>query len=138
MSYVKCFSVTVPVIYYFNPKFRLFCTLMKTGDAAHSCVDPHSIGSLFFVFPSDILGEINKLFLWVTFLAETSKDLEIILIIIVLSFTNRLSRTSLYLSLKTSFVYSNLFSLAKLLKYYKYQLTKHCLEGRLEGFLMVS
>ena len=32
--------------------------------------------------------------LWVTFLAETSKDLEIILIIIVLSFTNRLSRTS--------------------------------------------
>ena len=35
-----------------------------------------------------------------------------ILIIIVLSFTNRLSRTSLYLSLKTSFVYSNLFSLA--------------------------
>ena len=51
--------------------------------------------------------------LWVTFLAETSKDLEIILIIIVLSFTNRLSRTSLYLSLKTSFVYSNLFSLAK-------------------------
>ena len=50
---------------------------------------------------------------WVTFLAETSKDLEITLIIIVLSFTNRLSRTSLYLSLKTSFVYSNLFSLAK-------------------------
>ena len=31
----------------------------------------------------------------------------LILIIIVLSFTNRLSRTSLYLSLKTSFVYSN-------------------------------
>ena len=58
---------------------------MKTRDAAHSCVDPHSIGSLFFVFPSNILGEINKL-----------------------------------------------------LKYYKYQLTKHCLEGRLEGFLMVS
>ena len=41
------------------------------------------------------------------------KKLRIILIIIVLSFTNRLSRTSLYLSLKTSFVYSNLFSLAK-------------------------
>ena len=40
--------------------------------------------------------------LWVTFLAETSKDLEIILIIIVLSLTNRLSRTSLYLSLKTT------------------------------------
>ena len=38
---------------------------------------------------------------------------KLILIIIVLSFTNRLSRTSLYLSLKTSFVYSNLFSLAK-------------------------
>ena len=50
---------------------------------------------------------------WVTFLAETSKDLEITLIIIVLSFTNSLSRTSLYFSLKTSFVYSNLFSLAK-------------------------
>ena len=51
--------------------------------------------------------------LWVTFLAETSKDLEIILITIVRSFTNSLSRTSLYFSLKTSFVYSNLFSLAK-------------------------
>ena len=33
---------------------------------------------------------------WATFLAETSKDLEIILITIVLSFTNSLSRTSLY------------------------------------------
>ena len=41
----------------------------------------------------------ESLRLWVTFLAETSKDLEIILIIIVLSFTNRLSRPSLYLSL---------------------------------------
>ena len=51
--------------------------------------------------------------LWVTFLAKTSKDLEIILITTVLSFTNSLSRTSLYFSLKTSFVYSNLFSLAK-------------------------
>ena len=39
--------------------------------------------------------------------------IEMTLIIIVLSFTNRLSSTSLYLSLKTSFVYSNLFSLAK-------------------------
>ena len=37
----------------------------------------------------------------------------IILITTVLSFTNSLSRTSLYFSLKTSFVYSNLFSLAK-------------------------
>ena len=37
----------------------------------------------------------------------------IILITAVLSFTNRLSRTSLYFSLKTRFVYSNLFSLAK-------------------------
>ena len=52
-------------------------------------------------------------FLWVTFLAETSKDMEIILITIVPSFTNSLSRTSLSFSLKTSFVYSNLFSLAK-------------------------
>ena len=51
--------------------------------------------------------------LWVAFPAETSKDVEIILITIVLSFTNSLSRTSLYFSLKTSFVYSNLFSLAK-------------------------
>ena len=40
-------------------------------------------------------------------------SLKIILITIVLSFTNSLSRTSLYFSLKTSFVYSNLFSLAK-------------------------
>ena len=37
----------------------------------------------------------------------------IILITIVLSFTNSLSRTSLCFSLKTSFVYSNFFSLAK-------------------------
>ena len=37
----------------------------------------------------------------------------LILIIIVLSFTNSLSRNSLYFSLKTSFVYSNLFSLAQ-------------------------
>ena len=50
--------------------------------------------------------------LWVTFLFS-SKDLEIILITTVLSFTNSLSRTSLYFSLKTSLVYSNLFSLAK-------------------------
>ena len=42
--------------------------------------------------------------IWVTFLAETSKDLEIILIIIVLSFTNRLSRTSLNLSLSCDIV----------------------------------
>ena len=48
--------------------------------------------------------------LWVTFLAETSKDLEIIFITVVRSFTNSLSRTSLYFSLKTSFVYSNLLS----------------------------
>ena len=48
----------------------------------------------------DFTAKLNQClitFLWVTFLAETSKDLEIILIIIVLSFTNRLSRTSLYL-----------------------------------------
>ena len=51
--------------------------------------------------------------LWVTFLAETSKDLEIILITIVLRLTNNVSRTSLYFSLKTIFVCSNLFSLAK-------------------------
>ena len=63
--------------------------------------------------PKSRLSKQRSEKLWVTFLAETSKDLEIILIIIVLSFTNRLSRTSLYLSLKTSFVYSNLFSLAK-------------------------
>ena len=40
-------------------------------------------------------------------------DWKLILITTVLSFTNSLSRTSLYFSLKTSFVYSNLFSLAK-------------------------
>ena len=51
--------------------------------------------------------------LWVTFRAETSKDLEIILITIVLSFTNSVSRTSLSFSVKTTFVYSNLFRLAK-------------------------
>ena len=41
-----------------------------------------------------------KILLWVTFLAETSKDLEIILITTVLSFTNSLTRTSLYFRLK--------------------------------------
>ena len=43
---------------------------------------------------------VTKKFFWVTFLAETSKDLEIILITFVLSFTNSLSRTSLYFSLR--------------------------------------
>ena len=62
--------------------------------------------------PTFVLGQQEKN-IWVIFLAETSKDLEIILITTVLSFTNSLSRTSLYFSLKTSFVYSNLFSLAK-------------------------
>ena len=60
-----------------------------------------------------IYTAIKLSLLWVIFLAETSKDLEIILIITVLSFTNILSRTSFDFSLKTSFVYSNLFSLAK-------------------------
>ena len=55
----------------------------------------------------------GSLQLWVIFLAETSKDLEMILITTVLSCTNSLSRTSFDFSLKTSFVYSNLFSLAK-------------------------
>ena len=50
---------------------------------------------------------------WVIFLAETSKDLEMILITTVLSCTNSLSRTSFDFSLKSSFVYSNLFSLAE-------------------------
>ena len=43
---------------------------------------------------------VTKKFFRVTFLAETSKDLEIILITFVLSFTNSLSRTSLYFSLR--------------------------------------
>ena len=51
--------------------------------------------------------------LWVIFLAETLKDLEIILITTVLCFTNSLSRTSFDFSLKTSFVYSNLFSFSQ-------------------------
>ena len=70
-------------------------------------VDNLSFSSSLRIFSS------VKLSLWVTFLAETSNVLEIILITTVLSFTNSLSRTSLYFSLKTSFVYSNLFSLAK-------------------------
>ena len=41
------------------------------------------------------------------------KGNETILITTVLSFTNSLSRTTFIFSLKTSFVYSNLFSLAK-------------------------
>ena len=63
----------------------LWCTLMKTRNAAHGWVDPHTIDSLFFVFPSDMWCKINKL-----------------------------------------------------LKYYDYQLTKCCLEERLEGFKVYS
>ena len=61
---------------------------------------PFSQRRFLFIYLKQFRG------LWVTFLAETSKDLEIILITstIVLSFTNSLSSTSLYLSL---------FSLAK-------------------------
>ena len=87
MSYFECVSVAVPEMESFNPKFRLSlcktgycCTLIKTRNAAHSRVDPHTIDSLFFVFPTDIWCKINKL-----------------------------------------------------LKYYEYQNTKRCLEGRLEG-----
>ena len=36
-------------------------TLMKTRTAAHNEVDPHTINSLFYVFPSDICRKINKL-----------------------------------------------------------------------------
>ena len=79
--------------------------VVRNADVAD--VDNLSFSSSLRIFSS------VKLSLWVTFLAETSKDLEIILITTVLSFTNSLSRTSLYFSLKTSFVYSNLFSLAK-------------------------
>ena len=68
-------------------------------------------------------------FLWVTFLAKTSKDLELILITIVLSFTNSLSRTSLCFSLKTSFVYSNLFSLAKTVTIRCYIQTSKCVRS---------
>ena len=69
----------------------------------------------FPIFPYVFITQKNHRckFPWVTVLAETSKDLQIILISIVLSFTNSLSRTSFYFSLKTSFVYSNLFSFAK-------------------------
>ena len=58
---------------------------MKKRTAVHSWFDPHTIHSLFFVFPSDVWCKINKL-----------------------------------------------------LKYYEYQLTKRCLEGRLEGFKVSS
>ena len=68
MSYFECVSVTVPEMESFNPKFRLslretgyYCTLMKTRNAAHSRVDPDTIHSLFFVFPTDIWCKINKL-----------------------------------------------------------------------------
>ena len=79
--------------------------VVRNADVAD--VDNLSFSSSLRIFSS------VKLSLWVTFLAETSNVLEIILITTVLSFTNSLSRTSLYFSLKTSFVYSNLFSLAK-------------------------
>ena len=71
-------------------------------------------------YSEGLLHEIGLIYLWVTFLAETSKDLEIILITIVLTFTKSLSRTSLHFSPKTSFVYSNLFIFAKFvaIRYY--------------------
>ena len=47
-----------------------------------------------------VLFYVALCFRWVTFLAETSKDLEIILIIIVLRFTNSLPTTSLILALR--------------------------------------
>ena len=60
----------------------------------------------------------------------------IILITTVLSFTNSLSRTSLYFSLKTSFVYSNLFSLAKTVTIRKTQYS--CYENYFQVFLCFS
>ena len=71
--------------------------------------------------------------LWVTFLAETSKDLEIILITIVLSFTNSLSRTSLYFSLKTSFAFflhHNYISSCRILVLYKWTASLNFFHGR--------
>ena len=69
MSYFECFSVTVSTIYCLNPKLRLCfvggigycCTLMKTWTAAPCWFDPHTIDSLFFVFPSRMWCKINKL-----------------------------------------------------------------------------
>jgi len=54
---------------------------------------------------------IDKLFFSKTYYIQ--QHVRVILITNVLSFTNSLSRSSLYFSLKTSFIYSNLFSLAK-------------------------
>ena len=39
---------------------------MKTWNAAHCWFDPHTIDSLFFVFPSHIWCKINKLLKWVS------------------------------------------------------------------------
>ena len=58
-------------------------------------------------------------YMWATFFCIIWNIVPVkclILITIVRSFTNSLSRTSLNFSLKTSFVYSNLFSLAKTVK----------------------
>ena len=54
----------------------------------------------FSLVPVSLLTRNVIVYLWVTFLAETSKDLEIILIIIVLSLTNRLSRTSAWKTIR--------------------------------------
>ena len=35
---------------------------MKTRTTAHNLVDPHTIDSLFFVFPPEIWCKINKFF----------------------------------------------------------------------------
>ena len=59
--------------------------VVRNADVAD--VDNLSFSSSLRIFSS------VKLSLWVTFLAETSKVLEIILITTVLSFTNSLSRT---------------------------------------------
>ena len=34
---------------------------METQNAVHSCVDPNSLDSLFFVFPADLWCKLNKL-----------------------------------------------------------------------------
>ena len=94
MSYFECFSVTVWTISCFNPKLRLFFVrnwiLLYINENANRYAqltrsDPHTIDSLFCIFPSEIWCKITKL-----------------------------------------------------LKYYGYQLTKCCLEGRLEGLKISS
>ena len=53
MSYFEQSTVLILNLDYFLSEIGYYCTFMKSRTAAHSWVDPHTIDSLFVLFPSD-------------------------------------------------------------------------------------